>query len=85
MSLAKIQSAFFPMLHTIAGVAVVVLLWAGASHVVAGRITVGRLVEFSLIQLMLFWPMMAFGWTVSLLQRGAASMERHPRGDGAGG
>ncbi|AXA36632.1 MAG: ABC transporter ATP-binding protein/permease [Candidatus Sumerlaea chitinivorans] len=76
MSLAKIQSAFFPMLHTIAGVAVVVLLWAGASHVVTGRITVGRLVEFSLIQLMLFWPMMAFGWTVSLLQRGAASMER---------
>ena len=76
MDLARVQAAFYPMLKLVAGLSVVVLLWVGGSHVISGRITIGELVEFSLIQVMLFWPMMAFGWTVSLLQRGAASMER---------
>lgn len=76
MSLARMQSAFFPVLHLVAGVSVVALVSAGAIFVIRQRITVGQLVEMSLIQMMLFWPMMAFGWTVSLLQRGAASMER---------
>ncbi|MGB9690916.1 MAG: ABC transporter ATP-binding protein [Candidatus Sumerlaeaceae bacterium] len=76
MQLARLQSIFFPVLHMVAGLSVVALLASGAMFVVRGRITVGQLVEMSLIQMMLFWPMMAFGWTVSLLQRGAASMER---------
>jgi len=76
MQLAKMQSTFFPVLHLIAGISVVVLLAIGAVSVIHHRITVGQLVEMSLIQMMLFWPMMAFGWTVSLFQRGEASMER---------
>ncbi len=76
MQLARMQSTFFPVLHMVAGLSVVTLIASGAIFVVHGRITVGQLVEMSLIQMMLFWPMMAFGWTVSLLQRGAASMER---------
>lgn len=76
MRLAKMQAAFFPMLRMVAGLAVVLLLWVGGALVIRHRITIGQMIEFSLIQLMLFWPMMAFGWTVSLLQRGAASMER---------
>lgn len=76
MRLARLQSTFFPVLHAAAGISVVVLIGAGAVFVIKHRVTVGQLVEMSLIQMMLFWPMMAFGWTVSLLQRGAASMER---------
>lgn len=76
MQLARAQAAFFPILRMVAGLSVVLLLWIGGREVVAGRISIGDLVEFSLIQLMLFWPMMALGWTVSLMQRGAASMER---------
>ena len=76
MALARVQAAFYPMLRLLGGASVVVLLWVGGTHVIRGQITVGQLVEFSLIQVMLFWPMMAFGWTLSLLQRGAASMER---------
>ena len=76
MDLARVQAAFYPMLKLVAGLSVVVLLWVGGSHVITGRITIGELVEFSLIQVMLFWPLMAFGWTLSLMQRGAASMER---------
>jgi ATP-binding cassette subfamily B protein len=76
MDLARVQAAFYPMLKLVAGLSVVVLLWVGGKHVISGRISIGELVEFSLIQVMLFWPLMAFGWTLSLMQRGAASMGR---------
>jgi ATP-binding cassette subfamily B protein len=76
LSLARMQSSFFPMFRMVAGLSVIALIAVGAIFVMRQRITVGQLVEMSLIQMMLFWPMMAFGWTVSLLQRGAASMER---------
>lgn len=76
MDLANIQSGFYPVLRVLTGLCVVLLLYVGGHDVISGRITVGELVEFSLIQTMLFWPMIAFGWTVSLMQRGAASMDR---------
>jgi len=76
MHLAKIQSAFYPVLRVLAGLSVVLLIYIGGKDVIRGHITVGELVEFSLIQTMLFWPMIAIGWTVSLMQRGAASMDR---------
>lgn len=76
MGLANIQSGFYPAMRVLTGLCVVLLLYVGGQDVISGRITVGELVEFSLIQTMLFWPMIAFGWTVSLMQRGAASMDR---------
>ncbi len=76
MDLARVQAAFFPMLRLLPGISVVVLLWVGGTHVIRGVVSLGELVEFSLIQVMLFWPMMALGWTLSLMQRGAASMQR---------
>lgn len=74
--LAKLQSGFFPVLRGITSLSVVLLIYVGGHDVINGKITVGQLVEFSLIQTMLFWPMMAIGWTISLMQRGAASMDR---------
>ena len=72
MRLARVQAAFFPSLRILTGVSVVLSLWAGALLVIAGTLTIGGLIEFSLIQVMLFWPLIALGWTVSLLQRGKA-------------
>jgi ATP-binding cassette subfamily B protein len=76
LHLARIQSGFYPTLRALAGTSIVLLLWIGGREVTSGRMSVGKLVEFSMIQTMLFWPMIALGWTVSLMQRGAASMER---------
>lgn len=76
MGLANVQSGFYPIMRVLTGLCVVILLYVGGRDVVNQRITVGNLVEFSLIQTMLFWPMIAFGWTASLMQRGAASMDR---------
>jgi ATP-binding cassette, subfamily B, multidrug efflux pump len=74
--LALVQAAFFPMMRILGGLSVVILLWVGGYLVIHGTLTLGSLIEFSLLLVMLFWPMVALGWTVSLLQRGAASMER---------
>ncbi|MGI8905376.1 MAG: ABC transporter ATP-binding protein [Candidatus Sumerlaeaceae bacterium] len=76
LHLARIQSGFYPSLRALAGTSIVLLLWIGGNEVMRGNMSVGKLVEFSMIQTMLFWPMIALGWTVSLMQRGAASMDR---------
>ena len=42
----------------------------------AGQVTVGEFVAFGVYLGMLVWPMIALGWAVNLVQRGAASMAR---------
>ena len=76
MDLALVQSALFPSLRLLMGVSVVILLWMGGTMVARGTLSLGKLVEFSLVQMMIFWPLIALGWTISLMQRGAASMDR---------
>jgi ATP-binding cassette subfamily B protein len=48
----------------------------GSLEVMAGRITLGDFVAFSMYLTMLVWPMIALGWVVNLFQRGEASMGR---------
>jgi len=44
--------------------------------VLTGGLSLGDFVAFTSYLGMLVWPMMALGWVVNLLQRGAASMDR---------
>ena len=53
-----------------------VVLYVGGGLVIAGRVTVGEFVAFGVYLAMLVWPMIALGWAVNLVQRGAASMAR---------
>lgn len=76
INFAKVDSLLWPMMYFISGVAVAILLWRGGIDVIEGRITLGRLVRFNTYLASLAWPMIALGWTVNLLQQGAASMAR---------
>jgi ATP-binding cassette subfamily B multidrug efflux pump len=76
INFAKVDSLLWPMMYLISGVAVAILLWRGGIDVIEGRITLGRLVRFNTYLASLAWPMIALGWTVNLLQQGAASMAR---------
>ena len=49
---------------------------SGGRLVMAGTVTVGEFVAFGVYLAMLVWPMIALGWAVNLVQRGAASMGR---------
>ncbi len=76
ISFARIDSLLWPAMYFLSGLAVAILLWRGGIDVIEGRITLGTLVRFNTYLAALAWPMIALGWTVNLLQQGAASTAR---------
>src|SRR3954449_787826 len=76
LELARVQGLFFPLLTLLGGLSAVVVLHVGGGVIISGRVTVGEFVAFGVYLAMLVWPMIALGWAVSLVQRGAASMGR---------
>lgn len=77
--LARIWGLFQPMIGALAMASMAILLGVGGAMVIKGIISLGNFVAFSSYLMMLIWPMMAIGWVVNLLQRGAASMDRLQR------
>jgi len=76
IALIRLQAFFYPSLAFILGLAGLLVLWMGATHVIEGRITVGDFVAFNAYLLMLSWPMIAFGFVTNLFQRGLAAWQR---------
>jgi ATP-binding cassette subfamily B protein len=76
LSLARVQGLFFPLLTLMGGLSGVAVLYLGGRLIMAGQVTVGEFVAFGVYLAMLVWPMIALGWAVNLVQRGAASMAR---------
>ena len=70
------QGLFFPLLTLLGGLSALMVLYVGGRLVMAGTVTVGAFVAFGVYLAMLVWPMIALGWAVNLVQRGAASMGR---------
>ena len=65
-----------PALGFLSGLAALLALYVGGRQVIAGRITLGQFVAFTVYLGMLNWPMVALGWVVNLFQRGLASYRR---------
>jgi ATP-binding cassette, subfamily B, multidrug efflux pump len=76
LGLARVQGAFFPLLSLLGGLSGLTVLYAGGLLVMSGAVSVGEFVAFGVYLAMLVWPMIALGWAVNLVQRGAASMGR---------
>lgn len=79
MRLVRIWGFFDPAIAFFAGLSVAIVLWLGGRGVVLRELSLGDFVAFTSYLGMLTWPMMALGWVVNLLQRGAASMDRLKR------
>ncbi len=73
---ARTQGMFHPLLALLGGLGAVAVLFVGGLQVISGQLSVGQYVAFGVYLAMLIWPMIAVGWVVSLVQRGAASMGR---------
>ena len=58
------------------GIALIMGLYHGARDVIDGRFDIAGLLTFQSLLMALIWPMMAFGWTLSMVQRGAAGLDR---------
>ena len=76
MDLVKVWGLFMPLVQFISGLSYLVVLGYGGILVIEGSITLGAFVAFNTYLAMLIWPMMALGWVINVLQRGASSMER---------
>ncbi|MFL5494631.1 MAG: ABC transporter ATP-binding protein [Gemmatimonadales bacterium] len=76
LQLARVQGLFFPLLTMLGGLSAVVVLYTGGQLVMRGSVTVGEFIAFGVYLGLLVWPMIALGWAVNLVQRGAASMGR---------
>jgi ATP-binding cassette subfamily B protein len=74
--LVRIWGAFFPFIMLLSSMSVVIIIYFGGRHVILGSITTGDLVAFTSYLAILTWPMIAMGWVVNVMQRGAASMGR---------
>ncbi|GAB6091314.1 ABC transporter ATP-binding protein [Spirochaeta dissipatitropha] len=76
MQLVRIWGAFMPVITFLSGLTTLLLLRFGGEQVILSQLSPGEFVAtLSYLQL-LVWPMMGAGWTVNLIQRGAASLQR---------
>ncbi len=76
MALAKMRGFFQPLMKVVSGLGLLVVLWYGGAHVIAGRLSLGDLVAFMGYLHLLAWPTMALGWLISIFQRGQAALKR---------
>ncbi len=76
VSLARMQGLFMPLITALAGLSMAILIARGGPAAIRGELGYGDLVKFMFYLGMLMWPMMAVGWTVTLVVRGCVSMDR---------
>ncbi|MBU0926124.1 MAG: ABC transporter ATP-binding protein/permease [Spirochaetes bacterium] len=76
MGLVKVNGLFFPLISFLAGLTTLVLVVAGGAAVIENRMTPGSLAAMLAYLEMLIWPMLGAGFTVNMIQRGAASLKR---------
>jgi ATP-binding cassette subfamily B protein len=76
LRLVRITGLFFPGMMLFSNLSVAVVLYLGGRQTISLTITPGDFVAFISYLGLLTWPMMAMGWVLNLIQRGAASLDR---------
>jgi ATP-binding cassette subfamily B protein len=76
LGLARIVGAFFPLMLFLTNLSLGLVLLLGGRQTILEGISPGDFVAFVNYLGLLTWPMMAMGWTINLLQRGRASLQR---------
>lgn len=76
LELARVRGLVMPIMVAATGIGTLAVLFIGGRQVITGTISLGDFVAFSGYLALLAWPTAVMGWILTLLQRGAASMER---------
>lgn len=76
LGMARLYGIMFPLLAFVASMLNLTVLYFGGLDVLHGLIPLGTMVAFFAYLNMLFWPMLAGGWVISLYQQGTASLDR---------
>jgi ATP-binding cassette subfamily B protein len=85
LRLARVRGVTTMAVTVMGGAGAIAILVVGGRMVIHGSFDVSGLLMFNMLQGMLVWPMMAIGYIVSLVQRGAAGLDRIEEVMGAGG
>jgi ATP-binding cassette, subfamily B, multidrug efflux pump len=76
LSRVRLSSLLYPLLQFFLGLSFVAVLWHGGDLVAAGKLSIGRLLQFILYVGYMAWPMHVLGWQWTIFQRGMVSMGR---------
>lgn len=76
VSLIHINAGMQTIMMTLPAAAMFIVLLVGGAHVISGAISLGVFFEFTMYVYQLAFPTFMLGWTVTMLQRGAAAMQR---------
>ena len=76
LHLVKIWGVYQPLITFMAATATVIFILFGGTSAINAEITVGKFTTMLVYLAMLTWPMMAMGWSVDIMKRGNASINR---------
>lgn len=76
LELARMRGIITPVMQGFNALTVLIVLWYGGIRVIRGDLLVADIVAFVAYLNVLAWPTAAFGWMVSLVERGRAAMKR---------
>lgn len=76
LELVLVNAFFMPVITTLIGLSVIIVIYVGGIEVLEGAISLGNIAEFILYVNMLTWPVTSLGWITSIVQRAAASQRR---------
>ena len=76
LNVIKVWGMFFPIILFLSNLSMAIVLFAGGKLTIFQSISTGDFVAFMSYLGLLAWPMMALGWSINMIQRGGASMDR---------
>ncbi len=76
LKLVRVSGAMPAIVGLLPSLAMLIVLWAGGAKILAGRMTTGEFFTFAMLIYQLTFPTFIMGWAFSLVQRGAAAMQR---------
>ncbi|MHC4954067.1 MAG: ABC transporter ATP-binding protein [Planctomycetota bacterium] len=74
--LARIRGLTVAWTAMMGALALAVIVLVGGQQVIDGEFDIAGMLLFNSYQFLLIWPMIAFGWVLALVQRGAAGIDR---------
>jgi ATP-binding cassette subfamily B multidrug efflux pump len=74
--LARMRGIINPIMQGVSALTVLIVIWYGGIRVMRGDLLVADIVAFIAYLNILAWPTAAFGWMLSLVERGRAAMKR---------
>ena len=76
LAVAKVEAKYDPVIYLTVSTSFFLAVAGGAWFIHQGELTIGELTAFTMYLTFLIWPMFAYGWTLNLIERGAAAHKR---------